>query len=228
MNETSQSEILNNEYQSNGLDNVLFTKLYRYYRPRLKSFLYKKFLANNFQYFPNSLSHVQYITLEDISDIINESFLRLYNLFKNPEEGKKYKISTFLFTISKNLAYDHIRKQQIRCKNMQFIEFSFYGDLIYYDEKNSEKNYIDIEKIDEVFREDLLTECIIVLKKKYDFDMINMFYDKWYINMSYKEIYKKYSYLNIPNTTIVNKLFQMKQYLRLKIKQEDFLKNNNQ
>jgi RNA polymerase sigma-70 factor (ECF subfamily) len=145
----------------------------------------------------------------DAEDITIETFTKAFtNIHKFTP---KYKLSTWLFSIAKNLVIDHARGKNYMPSNFARLDYDnnfkeyFVSDLVTADEQLIEK-----EKMKYFY------DAIKKLKLKYSMP-IELFIDGY----SYEEISKQ---LKIPIGTTKAVLFRAKEMLRKKLKNLDEVK----
>lgn len=146
-----------------------------------------------------AVAHKFFNNFNDIEDICQEVFLRVFKCLKmfNPE----YKLSTWIAAITKNLCKDKIRKQKYFIENFDIRNLD---SCIIRNDITPEKVFIDKELL-------LLIRSVITeLPEKYR-QPITLYY---FEGLSYNELAET---LNVPMTIVKNRIYRAKIILKRKL-----------
>lgn len=194
-------------------DEMAFNKIYKYYKPRLTSFLLNKY-ANKTKIDNKGLSY------SEIQDVVTDSFLKIIQ--NKDKYNEKYKFSTWIFNITRNHAVDMIRSKG-RVKNKSINSFYFDGT----DEEMVEAFDVPVSDDFDIFEneqeflevEDNLINNIKKYTKKHDKIEFRIFHDRYFKN---EELDDLTTIFNCNKNKVKNGIFQTKKMI-----QEKFLDDYN-
>jgi RNA polymerase sigma-70 factor (ECF subfamily) len=154
---------------------------------------------NKYKKLVYAVAHKFFNDFNDIEDICQEVFLRVFKYLKmfNPE----YKLSTWISAITKNLCKDKIRKQK---HLIESIDIKDLDSCIIRNDTTPENVLIDKELLL------IIRSVIMELPEKYR-QPITLYY---FEGLTYNELAET---LNVPMTIVKNRIYRAKIILKKKL-----------